>query len=257
LNKIKLSCSSGITENFNGLTGKWSDLYQIPCSAINYSSHHFIDNYRTGANAIPGFNIVILDIDDGTDLETAKAILDDRKYLITTTRNHRKEKHGKTNDRYRIFLPMKVELKFNESDFKKFMTNIMEDFPIKVDPACKDIARFYYGFNGAEHYYNEGEMFDPTEYIPDTESNNKRVKFNSKVGDIGALEKWFLKSIVNGERNVSFIKFALALVDSGKEYEEIEDRVFTLNKQLGDEALTHKELSSTVLVTVRKKLYGG
>jgi len=256
LNQIKLSMSSHITENFVPLSGKWDDLYNIPCSNTNYSIHHFIDNYRKGSNAIAGFNIVVLDIDDGTDLDTAKAILKESKYLITTTRNHNKEKNGKIRDRFRIFLPMTVELKLNELDFKAFMTNVMEDFPIEVDEACKDIARFYFGHAGADYAYNDGSLFDPADYIPNTEPNKKRIKFNSELGDIGSLEKWFLKRMASGNRNDMLIKFALALVDADKEYEEIESRCMTLNSRLED-PISQKEISSTILSTVRKKLYGG
>ena len=51
------------------------------------------------------------------------------------------------------------------------------------------------------------------------------------------------------------IKFALALVDSGLSYVDVESRVIGFNKKLPN-GLSTEELRSTVLVTVAKKLQG-
>lgn len=267
LNKMTLSTSKDITTNFVGLEGKWDELFNIPTQNINYSSHSFREGnnpktgelypgYRNKENAIPGFSLIILDIDSGVDLNTALTILDGQKYLITTTRSHQVLKNGVVSDRYRIFLPMTHRLEMEADEFSDFMGNVMEDFPIECDPSCKDISRFYYGFTGASHYYGEGELFDPTQYIPNTSVNEKRVITNKNIGDVPALEKYFLKRMQSGNRNNMMTRFAFALADSGESYENIEDRVYTMNSKL-EVSLPPKELSSTVLSSVRKKVYGG
>lgn len=258
LDQIILSTSSDITKSYSSLFGRWDDLYLVPTSNTNYSAHHFMDGdegkgYRNGDNALKGFNLVILDVDNSVDIETAKAILEGQKYLICTTKNHKKDKDGITSDRYRIFLPVKYTLCLDTDEYKSFMSNIMDEFPINVDPACKDNARFYYGHSGAEYYYGEGELFDPTPYIQDTKGNEKRVATNKELADIGSLERWFLKRMSIGDRNDNLLKFALALVDDNVEFDEISERVHTLNNKLA-EPITEREINSTVLKTTMKKI---
>lgn len=256
LTNIRISIGAGHpAEGFVARNGAWEDLYQVPTMKCNYSAHWFRDSYRKACNAIPGFDLVILDIDDGVDILTAKAILDGQKYMIATTKSHQKEKRGKIHDRYRIFLPMKYNLEMEEEEYSQFMANIMEDFPIECDPSCKDISRFYYGCDTAEYWYGEGELFDPARYIPNTEVNKKRVIENENLSEIGALERYFLKRMSPGNRNNMFQRFAFALADSGESYENIEDRVHNMNRML-EQSLPLKELSSTVLKSVRKKIYG-
>ena len=251
--EISVSMSSHITEGFEEITGKWTDLHYIPSGSKNYSAHSFKDGYRNAENAIPGFNTIILDIDDGVDIKTAQAILEGQKYMIATTKSHQIEKNGKTVDRYRIFLPMKHTLKLNAEDFKKFMTNVMEGFPIEVDQACKDISRFYYPSPGCETFYGEGELFDDVQYIPDTSSNEKRAHQHLKLGDATALQKFFLKKMSVGNRNENMIRYALVLLDSGKDYYEVEDEIIAINDKLQEDALPGSELRRTILSTARKK----
>lgn len=262
-NKISLSWSTDITERFETVVGKWEDLHQVP-KMKNYSNHSYkkgvnnknieVAGYRNKENAIPGFNLVILDIDSGVDIKTAIAILEGQKFLISTTRSHQVLKNGETRDRYRIFLPMKYRLNMDPDEFSQFMANIMEDFPIECDEACKDISRFYFPNKNAEHWYGEGELFDPSDYIPDTKVNNDRVTRNLEIGDLSLLEKHFIKKMKKGGRNNELLKYAMVLVDAGENYENIEDRLMTLNRKT-KEPMTQREISTTILKTVRKKMY--
>ena len=49
------------------------------------------------------------------------------------------------------------------------------------------------------------------------------------------------------------IKFALALVDAGMSYPEVEEKVLAFNKKLSN-GLPVEELRQTVLVTVARKI---
>ena len=112
-------------------------------------------------------------------------------YLIATTKNHNKEKKGVVCDRYRIILPMKNRLELSKEQYTKFMTNLMEDMPIELDPACKDAARFYYGASG-EYWYNEGELFDADKYIPNTQEEEQYIKQGKTLakGNISGISQY-------------------------------------------------------------------
>jgi hypothetical protein len=74
-----------------------------------------------------------------------------------------------------------------------------------------------------------------------------------KLENLDNLERWFAQKMVEGNRNNHMLRFAMALVDSGLNYGEIEQRVLGFNAKL-DNKLPDDELRHSVLVTVAKKL---
>ena len=67
------------------------------------------------------------------------------------------------------------------------------------------------------------------------------------------LERWFAERMSTGNRNNTLLRFAMALVDSGITYLEIEGRVLNLNKQIQN-PLTEDEIRNTVLLSVAQKI---
>ena len=64
LDKIQVAYSTDITKDFEGATTKFSRLHElVSVPGYHYTAHNFIDKYRTSEKAIPGFNLLILDID--------------------------------------------------------------------------------------------------------------------------------------------------------------------------------------------------
>ena len=74
-----------------------------------------------------------------------------------------------------------------------------------------------------------------------------------ELKDLNSLERWFAERMVMGNRNNQMIKYAMALVDSGMTYPEVEKNVFAFNDKLSS-GLSKTELASTVLRTVARKL---
>ena len=73
------------------------------------------------------------------------------------------------------------------------------------------------------------------------------------MANMDNLERWFAERMSSGNRNNTLLKFALALVDAGLTYIEIEGRVLNLNKQIQN-PLTEDEIRNTVLITVAQKI---
>jgi len=67
------------------------------------------------------------------------------------------------------------------------------------------------------------------------------------------LERWFLNNTGEGNRSNMILKYALALVDNGYNMDQVYSAVTTFNSKIVD-PLTELELSSTVMLTVAKRL---
>ena len=76
-----------------------------------------------------------------------------------------------------------------------------------------------------------------------------------EVQSLDNLERWFASRIAYGNRNNQMIKYALALVDSGWDFAQVQQAVHTFNKKLAN-PLPDDELNATVMVTVAKRYAG-
>lgn len=251
--KIILSVSNDLAYDYKALYGKWEDLGNVLKTNIEYSAHHFIDGHRCLANAKPEFNIVILDIDDGTPLSLAMALMKEYKYLIGTTKSHRKSKNGKIEDRFRLILPLAKTISLNNEEYSQFMQNVYESLPFEVDTATKDASRKFTGVENAEIFYNEGQYLDPIEFIPNTTRANERRNRINDMTSLDNIERFFMLNASKGERNNHLIRFALMLTDGGLCYEDIEEKVLSMNDKL-DNPLPVREIMSTVMNTVKKRI---
>lgn len=231
----------------------WKDMHRVVSNPdICYSAHCFKDGYRNKENTIQGFDLLMLDVDDGTPLEIAKVILEDYTYLIATTKSHQKEKNGVVCDRYRILIPMKNRLELDTEQYSKFMANIMEDLPIELDRACKDSSRFFYGAE-TEYCYNEGELFDADKYIPNTQEEEQYKKKGVALAkkNISGISQYIIRNENNG-RNNSLTKLGLLLMDNGYSHEETKEEILRVNKQFSS-PLAESEIKRTIFKTIERK----
>lgn len=124
-----------------------------------YSPFIFENNYRKSDNYLQNFsNCIILDFDDGFTREEfgSKA---DFAYATGTTKSNMKEKNGVVCERFRAIIPTETVIDLNSEQYSEMMRSLFELFPM-ADKACKDTARAYSGFNGAEVSIVNGELFD-------------------------------------------------------------------------------------------------
>jgi len=244
---LVFSYSTDITEGYYSNDEiVWKDFHRvITKSGVCYSAHCFENGYRKKDNTIQGFDLLMLDIDEGTPLEIAKVLLEEYTYLIATTKSHQKEKNGVVCDRYRIILPMANRLELDPEQYSKFMNNIMEDLPLELDRACKDSARFFYGAEG-EYFYNDGELFDADRYIPNTQEEEQYKKKGVALAkkNISGISQYIIRNESNG-RNHSLAKLALLLAEQGFSKEELMSEIKRVNKQFNN-PLAESELERTI-----------
>ena len=249
LNKIRISYSTDIANGYSNEEVKWNELKDFcKTDGFHYTVHHFKEGHRKSENIIEGFNLLVLDIDDGLPIEMTQSLLNEYTYYIYTTKRHTPQYH-----RYRVILPLSNIVKLNDKDYKKFMENIFEWLPFSVDTATKDISRKWLT-NKGESFSNDGVLLDPTDFIPDTSNEKEYRKRLEDLSNLDNLERFFMSQIDDGlGRNNVILKFALMLVDGGQNYEQVEDRVLALNEKLVS-PIPVSEIMSTVMKTVRRKM---
>ena len=217
-------------------------------SGYHWVNHMLVDGYRNEEHVIPGFNMIVLDVDGEIQLTTAQLLLKDYKYLMYTTKRHTEEKN-----RFRIILPLSHTLELSASEYKEVMDNIYEWLPFAVDTATGQRARKWLT-NPGEHYYNEGDLLDALLFMPKTAKNIERKQIINSYQSLNNMERWFLGNTGSGNRSNQLIKYALLLVDSGMSFEHITNNVLSLNNKL-DDRLDEKEILNTILVTAGKAMH--
>jgi hypothetical protein len=249
LNKLILSYSTDITTGYENVAVKYDELGQfVTTDGFHYVAHHLLDGYRKAENATGHINLVVLDVDHECSIELAQAMLKDYKYMLYTTKRHTDKEH-----RFRIIMPLKYNVKFNAEDYKRFMKNIAEWLPFETDEATFNLSRKWLT-NSGTLYKNNGILLDPTNFIPNTQKANETKRNIDDLSNMDSIERFFLMQLNDGgSRNNTIVKLGLMLVDSGFSYESIEDKLISFNEKI-DEPLSVKEVMSTVMQTVRKKI---
>ncbi len=248
LDKMVVSYSSDITTDYRNETAPFDQLHKLTQAAgMHWVAHHLNGGYRNEENCVPGFNMVVVDVDGTVSLSTAKLLLKDYKYLIYTTK-----RHTEVENRFRIILPINYTLELDAKDFKEFMSNIYEWLPFEVDTATGQRARKWMSHAG--HYeYNEGEVLDALPFIPKTSKNEERKELLHSQQSMDNLERWAINNIGDGNRNNMLLRYAMIFVDAGFDFEAVRQKVISLNDKIADK-LDEVEIMSTIMISVGKAI---
>jgi hypothetical protein len=248
LSKMRVAYGQHVAFNYRCEEVPFDQLHVLTqADGFHWSSHHFVDGHRCEEKTIPGFNMVVIDVDGGVSLDTAKLLLKDYKALYYTTKRHTEQEN-----RFRILLPLNYNLKMDSAEYKEFMQNIFEWLPFSVDDSTGQRCRKWLSHNG--HYeYNDGELLDALQFIPKTRKNEERKQRLLDQQSLTNLERWFINHTSIGNRSNQLIKYALLLVDSGKSWDEVHNAVLDLNNKLADK-LDENEIMNTIMVTAGKAI---
>lgn len=248
LHKMRISYSDKITEGYLCDVAPFAELYKlVTMEGYHYTAHHFENGYRNSENLIEGFNLLILDVDSGTNLQTAQSLMSDYKALFATTK-----RHTDRSNRFRIILPLSHMVKLDAKQYAKFMENVFNWLPFEVDRSTKDCARKWETYPGT-HLYQDGQLLDATLFIPQTRKEEEQRKVLMDQSSLNNLERWFYQHTDVGNRSNQLIRYALVLVDNGFSIEQVRTAVLNFNDKLKDN-LTEKEINDTIMVTVVKNI---
>lgn len=248
LKKILVCHSTDIATGYTNREVPFNSLHKLTQKQnFHWVAHHVVDGHRREDNIIQGFNLVVLDVDDGSSLDTVKLLMKDYKYLVYTTKSHTSKKN-----RFRIILPMSHTLKLTKPDYAEFMKNIFEWLPFEVDTGTIDRCRKWLSHNGA-YSYNDGKLLNSLLFIPKTAKNDERKQFIADHHSLTNMERWFCDKTGVGNRSNQLIKYALMLVDSGMDLTSVQNYVLALNNKLKDR-MDESEILSTILVSAARAI---
>lgn len=249
LDEMIFSYSDDVAYGYYNDKQPFDELHQLTqAQGMHWCAHHVDRGHRCDSNIIPGFNMVVIDVDNGVSLDTAKLLLKDYKCLYYTTKRHQTD----GEDRFRIIFPTNYILKLDTDDYKEFMKNVYSWLPFSVDDSTSDRPRKWLSHDG--HFeHNDGELLDVLPFIPKTTKEEERKQTLNKLEKLDNLERWFVSNTGKGNRSNQLIKFALMLVDSGRDYEEIYKAVSDLNQKLPT-PMQDAEIQVTIMRTVGSRL---
>ena len=248
LTQLILSYSSDIVSDYANETAPFEKLYKLfQLPDMHWVSHHLHGGYRNEENAMPGFNLIVIDVDGDVHLSTVQLLLKKYTYLIYTTK-----RHTEIDNRFRIVMPINFKLCLDAKDFKEFMNNIFQWLPFEVDTATNQRARKWLT-NSGTHYYNHAELLDVLPFIPKTSKNEERKLLLNSQQALDNLERWVINNIGDGNRNNMLLRYAMILIDAGFSFDNIRSKVMELNNKIPDK-LDEMELVNTIFVTVSKAL---
>lgn len=249
LDKMILSWSNDLAYNYQPEEGPWDQLKVLfQGTGLNWCNHRFKDGHRCNTEVLPGFNMIVVDVDGTTTINTVKELFKSYRYILYTTKRHQTE--GK--DRFRLVFPINYVLKLSVDEYKEFMNNIFKWLPFETDECANQASKKWSSYDGGQYFQNDGDILDALKFIPGTSRNDQYKKEMAKIEDLGNLERWFATQMSEGNRNNNMFKYGMALVDSGLTFEEVSSQIKKFNKQLSN-PLPEEELEKSVLVTIAKK----
>lgn len=249
LDKLIISYSDDYAYNYQADLAPFDQLHVLTqADGMHWCSHAFEKQHRAEDNVIPGFNLLVVDVDGTADMDQTHQLLSDYTFMTYTTKRHTDASH-----RFRLIMPMNYQLHLDREDYSAFVQNVLKWLPIQVDESAMQRSRKWMSNPNGTYHVNEGQLIDVLPFIPKTSRNEDFHARNKELQSLDNLERWFAERMVNGDRNNQMIKFALALVDSGMDYIDVERRVVEFNEKLS-EGLSANELKSTVLVTAAKRI---
>ena len=248
LDNITISWSKDMAQGYGTQTPRFDQLHQMTqAPGIHWCNHSMRDGHRCSDATIEGFNLVVLDVDHGVPIQTAKELLKGYKALFYTTRSHTANDHC-----YRIILPTNFILKLSEDDHRLFMKNIYDWIPFKLDECTFNRSRKWLS-NKGEYFYTEGELLDVIPFIPKTTKGEQFMKQVVDQAGMDNMERWFINKTEDGNRNNMLHRFAMILVDANVSGEVIEQKILALNSKISM-PLKEAELKSTVISSIKQKI---
>jgi hypothetical protein len=249
LSKVILSASKDMASGYATHRPAFDKLHCLLCKdGYHWVNHSLKDAYRDESHVIPGFNLVVLDVEKSVSLDIAKKLLEEYKYFMHTTRRHTEAEH-----RFRIVIPLSHTLELNAQDYRDFMNNLFDWLPFEVDRATAQRARKWLTNNG-KSWYNDGQLLDALQFVPKTKKADERKNILAGQTNLTNLERWFVNNTGGGSRNNQLIKYAYACMDMGQDLHSIQSNVLELNRKLSD-PLEETEVLSTVISSISRKFH--
>jgi predicted P-loop ATPase len=142
---------------------------------------------RAAAN-VCGMSALVLDYDNGTDISDAAELWADHFGFIHTSRSHKPDAH-----RFRVILPFSRVVTPDQYPIVwRWAQKIATSAGQRIDPATKDLARFWYMPAATDHYETialRGEPIDPDPILAAHEHDERERQQPRAHAHDGNIEK--------------------------------------------------------------------
>ena len=252
LTKIRFSWSDHMAYNYNADEGPFDQIPMLTQAPdLHWSNHQFDNGHRSEENVMPGFNMVVIDVDGGVPLTTVHELMKDYVFMTYTTKRHTAQEN-----RFRLLLPINYTLELDKEDYRQFMDSIMDWLPFATDEGANQRSKKWLSHEaGTCHVNMDGQLLDCLSFIPRSQRNDTYQQKMEGLQNLDNLERWFAQRMESGNRNNQLLKYAMTLVDAGLSYTEVEESLLSFSARLPN-GLSADELRGTILVTVAKKIHG-
>ena len=128
------------------------DLIEVIC---NHAWSPFIFEEYRSQDGFCSADVLAFDIDNGQTIEEAEAMVHklDIAALCIPSTSHTDDAH-----RFRLIFPLAKTITKADA-YKATYSKVAEYF--SVDPACQDVARFFFGGKLVDGFWYEGKLLDP------------------------------------------------------------------------------------------------
>lgn len=256
LKHIRVSVSQTVANGFGAVEVSWDRIgkllklsskdmgYPGEETAMNWCTHQFENGNRKKENTIPGFNLLVLDIDGTASLDSVHEVFRDYHFATCTTKSHTPEVN-----RFRVIIPLNIHMQFDADQYQQFVKNILDYLPFKSDKAAASIAHKWLTNPKGDVYVNDNEdavLFDVFPFIPGTRRNELRKEqlreLQKEITNHSRLISWFVdKMNKDGERNNHMFRLGMVLIEADLGLKETVRQLELVNRMI-ENPLDNKEL---------------
>lgn len=261
LNKLRFTVSDHFAQGYEPMAKPFDKLPKLlTATDMHWCNHAFTNEHRNEENALPGFNLLVVDVDGherdkagnvtrkGIRLEAVHELLKEYSFITATTKRHTEDEH-----RFRLIMPTNYELILDKDEYREFMNSFLSWLPFNSDESANQRSKKWMTFDQSQVHLHQGvHLVNVLPFIPKTRLN---MDYQARVVDLSRLdnlERWFLNHMDLGQRNVTLHNFAMMLFDAGMTYDKIVVRVNALNEKSAA-PLKKDEIETTILKSVGQK----
>lgn len=250
LNKLDFSFSDHFAYDYESQTQPLEKLeILLKQPNLHWCNHSFENGHRSEDKVIPGFNLLVVDVDGGISLDAVHQLLGDYTFITSTTKRHTEDEN-----RFRLIMPTNYHLHLEKGDYKEFMNSFLMWLPFESDKSANQRSKKWQTNENSVVHINRGpQIIDVLPFIPKTKANSEYVQQIADLGNMENLDRWFLNHMEVGGRNNTLLNYAMMLKDAGMSYDNLEKKVLKLNSE-SESPLKKDEVYSTVLKSVAQKM---
>lgn len=155
-----------------------------------FSPARFKDRLRKKENVID-LSLLVLDYDHGITIAAAREMWDAQKtaYALCTTHSHQRitDSHPQPEDCFRVVIPLSEPIPADEFLYLWEWANRVSEG--KLDPACKDVSRFYYlpavfGEDSPREFHrNKDKSAQPLDWRPIVRAERERQEAEARKAE--------------------------------------------------------------------------